>query len=337
MDRRPPAMRLYALEEHFLTAEVAEAWQRHDPRLAEPMMKRAFAGDVLPALLDVGEGRIAAMDDAGIDTAVLSLTTPGLQNLPAAEAVALQVAVNDGLADAVRRHPGRLQGFATLATPAPAAAADELRRAVTELGFAGTLVNAHSGGRALDAAGFWDIYEAAEDLRAPVYLHPRAPVPAVDEAYYRGFGEPVDSMLATGAFGWHYDAGLTILRMIVAGVFDRFPGLQVILGHWGEVVLFYLDRVAAMDTLVPLRRPIAEYFRTNVFVTPGGISSHKYLRWTVETVGADRIMYASDHPFNRERAGSARAFVDDAPLGDADRELVAYRNWEKLVAGIRRR
>lgn len=144
-------------------------------------------------------------------------------------------------------------------------------------------------------------------------------------------------MLATGAFGWHYDAGLTILRMIVAGVFDRFPGLQVILGHWGEVVLFYLDRVAAMDTLVPLRRPIAEYFRTNVFVTPGGISSHKYLRWTVETVGADRIMYASDHPFNRERAGSARAFVDDAPLGDADRELVAYRNWEKLVAGIRRR
>lgn len=110
-------MRLYALEEHFLTAEVAEAWQRHDPQLAEPMMKRAFAEDVLPALLDVGEGRIAVMDDAGIDTAVLSLTTPGLQNLPAAEAVALQVAVNDGLAEAVRRHPGRLQGFATLATP----------------------------------------------------------------------------------------------------------------------------------------------------------------------------------------------------------------------------
>jgi predicted TIM-barrel fold metal-dependent hydrolase len=329
-------MRLYALEEHFLTAEVAEAWQRHDPQLAEPMMKLAFAGVTMPALLDVGDGRIAAMDDAGIDTAVLSLTTPGLQNLPAAEAVALQVAVNDGLAAAVRRHPGRLQGFATLATPAPAAAADELRRAVTELGFNGTLVNAHSGGRALDAAEFWDIYEAAEDLRAPVYLHPRAPVPSVTDAYYRGFGEPVDSMLATGTFGWHYDAGLTVLRMIIAGVFDRFPGLQIILGHWGEVVLFYLDRVAAMDTLVTLRRPIADYFRTNIFITPGGIASHKYLRWSLETVGAERIMYASDHPFNRERAGSARAFVDSAPISAADRELIAYRNWEKLVAGIRR-
>ncbi|MGW5719164.1 amidohydrolase family protein [Amycolatopsis sp. NPDC003865] len=327
-------MKLYALEEHFLTAEVAAAWHRHDPRLAEPMMKRALD---TPALLDVGEGRIAALDDAGIDTAVLSLTTPGLQNLPVAEAVALQVPVNDGIAEAVRRHPGRLQGFAALATPAPPAAADELRRAVTELGFAGTLVNAHSGGRALDAPEFWDIYEAAEDLRAPVYLHPRAPVPGVADAYYRGFGEPVDGMLATGTFGWHYDAGLTVLRMIIAGVFDRFPGLQVIMGHWGEVVLFYLDRVAAMDPLVKLRRPIAEYFRSNVFITPGGIASHKYLRWSLETVGAERIMYASDYPFNRERAGSARAFVDAAPVTDAERELIAYRNWETLVAGIRRR
>lgn len=329
-------MKLYGLEEHFVTADVIEAWQRHDPGLAEPMMKWAVASDLTPALLDVDGGRIAAMDDAGIDTAVLSLTTPGLQNLDAAEAVALQAPTNDLIAAAVRRHPGRFQGFAALATSAPAAAADELRRAVTELGLNGTLVNAGSRGRALDAPEFWDIHEAAEDLRAPVYLHPGVPVPAVTEAYYRGFGEPVNSMLATGAFGWHYDAGLTILRMIVAGVFDRFPGLQVILGHWGEVVLFYLDRIAAMDKLVTLRRPIAEYFRSNIFITPGGISSHKYLRWSLETVGAERIMYASDYPFNTERAGSARRFLDTAPIDEADRERIAHRNWEDLVAGIRR-
>jgi predicted TIM-barrel fold metal-dependent hydrolase len=329
-------MKLYGLEEHFVTADVIEAWRRHDSDLAEPMMKWAVASDLTPALLDVGGGRIAAMDDAGIDTTVLSLTTPGLQNLDAAEAVALQAPTNDLIAAAVRRHPGRFQGFAALATSAPAAAADELRRAVTELGLNGTLVNAGSRGRALDAPGFWDVYEAAEDLRAPVYLHPGVPVPAVTEAYYRGFGEPVDSMLATGAFGWHYDAGLTILRMIVAGVFDRFPGLQVILGHWGEVVLFYLDRVAAMDKLVALRRPIAEYFRSNIFITPGGISSHKYLRWSLETVGAERIMYASDYPFNTERAGSARRFLDTAPIDEAGRERIAHRNWEELVAGIRR-
>ncbi|HEX7308192.1 amidohydrolase family protein [Lentzea sp.] len=329
-------MRLYGLEEHFLTADVARAWRRHDPRLAEPMMERALTSNVTADLLDLGDGRIAAMDDAGIDTAVLSLTTPGLQNLPAAEAVALQTLVNDTVADAVRRNPDRLQGFAALATPAPAAAADELRRAVTELGFAGALVNAHSGGRFLDAPEFWDVYEAAADLRAPVYLHPRAPFPAVVEASYRGFGEPVDGMLATGAFGWHHDAGLTVLRMILAGVFDRFPELQVVLGHWGEVVLFYLDRVAVLDELTSLRQPVAEYFRTNVFVTPGGISSHRYLRWSLEVVGAERIMYASDHPFNTERGGSARAFLDSAPVTDFERELIAHGNWERLVAGIRR-
>ncbi|KAA0921534.1 amidohydrolase family protein [Streptomyces apricus] len=329
-------MNLYALEEHFVTADVVAAWRRRDPHLAEPMMKWAVDSDITPALLDMDAGRVAAMDDAGIDTAVLSLTTPGLQNLDAAEAVALQVSTNDALADAVRRHPERFQGFAALATSAPSAAADELRRAVTELGLNGTLVNANSGGRALDAPYFWDIYEAAEDLRAPVYLHPSVPFPAVTAAYYRGFGEPVDSMLATGAFGWHYDAGLTVLRMIVAGVFDRFPALQVILGHWGEVVLFYLDRIAAMDPLTTLRRPIAEYFRSNIRITPGGISSHTYLRWSLETVGADRIMYASDHPFNRERAGSARRFLDEAPIDGATRERIAFRNWEELVAGIRR-
>lgn len=329
-------MRLYGLEEHFVTADVVEAWKRRDPRLTEPMMRWAVASDITPALLDLDSERIAAMDDAGIDVSVLSLTTPGLQNLDTAEAVALQAPTNDAIAAAVRRHPGRFQGFAALATSAPSAAAAELRRAVTELGFNGTLVNANSDGRALDAPEFWDIYEAAEDLRVPVYLHPSVPFPAVTRAYYRGFGAPVDDMLATGAFGWHYDAGLTVLRMIIAGVFDRFPGLQLVLGHWGEVVLFYLDRVAAMDKLTELRRPIAEYFRSNIHITPGGISSHKYLRWSLETVGIERIMYASDYPFNRERAGSARRFLETAPIAEADRERIAYRNWEELIAGIRR-
>ena len=111
-------MRLYGLEEHFVTAEVVEAWQRHDPGLAAPMMKWAVASEITPALLDLGDGRVAAMDDAGIDTAVLSLTTPGLQNLATAEAVSLQAPTNDLIAAAVRRHPGRFQGFAALATSA---------------------------------------------------------------------------------------------------------------------------------------------------------------------------------------------------------------------------
>ncbi|MFH8533499.1 amidohydrolase family protein [Streptomyces tendae] len=329
-------MKVYALEEHMATADVIAAWRRSNPHLPEPMMKWALASDATPALLDLGDGRLAAMDDAGIDTAVLSLTTPGLQNLDAAEAVALQGPTNDTIAAAVRRHPDRLQGFATLATPDPAAAAAELQRAVTELGLNGVMINARSGDRSVDATEFWDIYEAAAHLRVPVYLHPRAPLPTVHQAYYNGFTEPISHLLATGAIGWHYDAGLTLLRMVVSGLFDRFPSLQVILGHWGEVVLFYLDRIAVLAGVTNLQRPVAEYFRTNIFITPGGIPSHTYLRWSLETVGAERIMYASDYPFNRERDGSARRFLDTAPISDTHRENIAHRTWERLVAGIRR-
>jgi uncharacterized protein len=329
-------VKLYALEEHFATADLVAAWRRADPDLQEPMMRWAIESDLTSSLLDLDEIRIAAMDDAGIDVAVLSATTPGLQNLSTAEAVALQAPTNDLLAAAVHRHPDRLQGFATLATPAPGAAAAELRRAVEQLGFNGAMVNARSGDRGVDGVEFWDIYEAAADLHAPIYLHPRAPGPPVYEAYYAGLGDAVSGMLATGAIGWHYDAGLTLLRMIVSGLFDRFPELQVILGHWGEVVPFYLDRISVLDRVARLQRPIEEYFRSNVHVTPGGISSHRYLRWCLEVVGADRIMYASDFPFNREQGGSARAFLEAAPLSDHDRQQIASGNWERLVAGLRR-
>jgi uncharacterized protein len=329
-------VRIYGLEEHMATAEVVEAWRRQDPGLTEPMMQWAVASAITPALLDLDDGRLAAMDDAGIDVSILSLTTPGLQNLAAAEAVALQEPTNDVIAAAVRRHPERLQGFAALATPDPAVAAGELQRAVTELGLNGAMVNARSGERNVDAMQFWDIYEAAAHLRAPIYLHPSAPLPIINQAYYSGFGERVDSLLATGAIGWHYDAGLTLLRMIISGLFDRFPDLQVIIGHWGEVVLFYLDRIAVLDGVTQLQRPIPEYFSSNVFITPGGISSHKCLRWTVETVGIERVMYASDYPFNQEHDQSVRRFLGTAPVSDAEREHIAFRNWEKLVADIRR-
>ncbi|MFJ2959948.1 hypothetical protein [Streptomyces sp. NPDC087270] len=163
-------MRLRGLEEHFVTTDVVEAWKRRDPRLAEPMMKWAVASDITSALPDLDSERIAAIDDAGIDVSVLSLTTPGPQNLDTAEAVAVRTPTNDAIA-----------------ASAPSAAAAEPRRAVTEPGLNGTLVNANSDGRALDAPEFWDVHEAAEDLREPVYAHPNVPLPAVTKAYFRGF------------------------------------------------------------------------------------------------------------------------------------------------------
>jgi uncharacterized protein len=329
-------MKIYGLEEHMATADVLRAWQRADPQLSEPTLRWAVDSDISADLLDVDDARLSAMDDAGIDISVLSLSTPGLQNLRPADAVALQEPTNDAVAAAVQRHPERLQGFAALAMPAPVAAAHELRRAVVELGFPGALINARSGEESVDAERFWDVYEAAAELRAPIYLHPRAPAPNILNAYYRGLGAFVDDMLATGGIGWHYDAGLTLIRMIVSGLFDRFPDLQIILGHWGEVVLFYLDRISVLDGASTLQRPIAEYFRSNIYITPGGISSQKYLRWALETVGSERIMYASDYPFNRERDGSVTRFLDNAGLDVAAHENIAHRNWESLVTRIRR-
>lgn len=325
-------MNVVGLEEHIATADLFEAWRRfgaHDvamqltERVAEPLM-------------DLGEGRLRAMDEAGIDTAVLSVTTPALQQLPASEALALQAPTNDVIADAVRRHPDRFQGFATLATSSPGAAAREIERSMVDLGLHGVMLHSLAGDDFLDEQRYWEIFEAADHYRAPIYLHPISPPAAVATTYYSGLGDAVGGVLGTGAPGWHYQTGLALLRLILSGVFDRFPNLQVIVGHWGEMVLFYLDRIALLDGFASLDRPLEEYFRTNVFITPGGIASRRYLRWATEVVGIDRIMHASDYPFNSAQDFAARGFLTTSDLSVDDQQKVASKNWNTVLRQIRR-
>jgi len=192
--------------------------------------------------------------------------------------VALQTESNDLLAETIRAYPGRLYGLATLATPAPAQAARELERAVTTLGLDGAMIFGRTRDRDLDHPGFWPIFETAAALNAPLYLHPQSPPPAVRTAYYDGFDAALDAAFATHGVGWHYDTGVQILRLILAGIFDRFPGLQVITGHWGEVVLFYLDRIDQLAEVAQLQRQPSDYVRTNLLITPSGILSHRYLQ-----------------------------------------------------------
>jgi predicted TIM-barrel fold metal-dependent hydrolase len=236
----------------------------------------------------------------------------------------------------VRQRPDRLQGFATLATPDPDAAAAELGRAITELGFNGAMLYGRTRDRNLDHPDFWPIFEAAEALNAPLYLHPQSPPPAVRAAYYSGLGDGVDAALATHGLGWHYDAGLQLLRLILGGVLDRFPGLQLILGHWGEVMLFYLERIDRMTRIANLGRPVSEYVRSNVFVTPGGVFSQRYLQWALDVVGPDRIMFASDYPYVMVPDGGSRRFLEGAAISEVDREKIASGNWERLCEDIRR-
>jgi len=327
---------MVGLEEHFAIPELIDAWQALEPQWQDVGIPDTADDELGRRLVDLDDERIAAMDATGLDVSVVSMTTPGLQNLEPRDAVALQSVCNDRLADAIRRHSDRLQGFATLATPTPDAAVAELDRAVRELGFNGAMLYGRTRERNLDHRDFWPIFEAAEALNAPLYLHPQPPPPAVRAAYYSGLGDEVDAALGTHGYGWHYDAGLQLLRLILGGVLDRFPGLQLILGHWGEVMLFYLDRIDRMTGIAGLQRPVSDYVRDNVFVTPGGVFSQRYLQWTLDVVGAERILFASDYPYVMVPDGGSRRFLDEAAISETDREMVAAGNWEKLCAGIRR-
>ena len=258
-------MKTIGTEEHFVTDEVVAAWSRLDSRAREDSRASVPPGELGERLREVGERRIAAMDEAGLDVQVISLTSPGLHNLPADEATRLQVETNDRIAELVNAHPDRFQGFATLATPAPAAAAQELERAVTKLGLNGALLFGRTGERNLDHPDNWPIFEAAASLRAPLYIHPQIPQPRVRAALYAGFDDAIDNAFATYGIGWHYESGVQFLRLALAGVFDRFPDLQVLLGHWGEVVLFYLDRA---DGLADAGQAPASRSRSTFAETP---------------------------------------------------------------------
>jgi uncharacterized protein len=329
-------MRTIGTEEHFVTDEVVTAWSRLESRARDDSPAGVPPGDVGERLLEVGERRIAAMDETGLDVQVISLTSPGLHNLPADEATTLQVESNDRIAEIVNVHPDRFQGFATLATPAPAAAAQELERAVTKLGLNGALLFGRTGERNLDHPDNWPIFEAAESLRAPLYIHPQTPQPRVRAALYAGFDDAIDQAFANYGIGWHYETGVQFLRLALAGVFDRFPDLQVLLGHWGEVVLFYLDRADWLAMQAKLPQSFSDYVRRNAYITAGGVYSRRYLRWAVEVVGVERIMFATDYPYRPGPDGGVEHFLQTAGLDPADQERIAAGNWDTLVAGIQR-
>lgn len=325
-------MKIVGLEEHFATEEVLEAWQKVDPRWQDLAIRSSLSGDKAERLLDFGALRLAAMDDAGIDIAVLSLTTPGVQNLDPSTAVELARSANDQLANAIRSRPDRFQGFATLPTPSPQIAAKELERAVRELGLHGAMLHGRTRDRNLSDPEFWPIFEAADALRTPLYLHPQSPQQSVLDTYYSGLGTEIDALFARPGIGWHYETGIQIVRLILAGVFDRFPSLQIVTGHWGEVVLFYLDRLDLVSTPAKLPRKISEYFQQQVSVTASGILSQRYLRWALEVLGPERILFATDYPYASLPHGGAREFLQAADLSEADRTKICSGNWEALCA-----
>ena len=322
-------MKLIGVEEHFITSGVQNAWNAIALEAIDPSV--AFhAGAIGKRLLDLAEDRLALMDETGLDVQVLSLTTPMLHDV-GPESIDISRRTNDALAEAVARHPARFQALATLPVTMPEEAALELERCMKVLGFKGTMLCGKAGAHNLDHPSLSPIFESAEALGAPILLHPRTPERAIRAAYYSGFTPEVDAAFATYGLGWHYDAGIQFLRLILAGVFDRIPGLQVILGHWGEVVLFYAERLAAMDRVSGLAHPIAAYLRRNLYVTASGMFTQTYLRRAVENVGTDRILFSTDYPYQYRLGRDARRFLEQAPLAEVDKTKFANGNWERLT------
>lgn len=322
-------MKLIGIEEHFLTAEIREAWNAIGLAAVDPSV--AFHSGMIEArLLDLAEERLALLDESGLDIQVLSLTTPALHDL-GPESVDMARRANDALAAAVARHPTRFQALATLPVTMPDEAAQELDRCVRTLGFKGTMLCGRVGTRNLDDPTLSVIFQSAEALGVPILLHPRAPEMAVRAAYYSGFSPEVDAAFSTYGLGWHYDAGIQFLRLVLAGTFDRMPGLQVILGHWGELVLFYAERLAAMDRVSGLDHPIATYLRQNLYVTASGMFLPHYLERAVAAVGADRLLFSTDFPYQYRPGGDARQFLENCGLSGSEKAGFAHGNWLRLT------
>jgi len=320
-------VRFIGIEEHYRTAAIAEA------TASDPYMQAlgARGGEILTRLEDLGAKRLADMDSAGIEIQVLSHTLPATEKLDVATAVPLARDANDILADAIARHPKRFVGLATLPVASAEAAADELERSVTKLGFKGALINGLPRGRFMDDPSFWPVFERAEHLEVPLYLHPAVPPDSVREAYYSGFSPDVSFALATAGWGWHIEVGLHMLRLILGGVFDRFPRLQIIVGHMGEGVPSMIWRTNAKVTqrTTKLERPVQEYFAANFYVSTSGFFSSTALLNLLLVLGADRILFAADYPYNKSE--DARAFLEAAPIAQADREKIAHGNAERLL------
>ncbi|MDL4813274.1 amidohydrolase family protein [Actinomadura opuntiae] len=329
-------MKIIALEEHFVDPAVSRAAAPAATALS-PDFGTAYApASGLPysppgeVLMDLAEGRIADMDAGGITMQVLSCLGP--QQVPPDVAPEVVRAANDRSAAAVRAYPDRFAAFAALPTAVPGAAADELDRCVGELGFVGTMILGRTDGEFLDAPRFDPILAKAAALDVPIFLHPGVPPRTITESDYLGGLSPVvATRLQTSAWGWHQETAVHFLHLVHSGTFDRYPELQIILGHWGEMIPFYLDRIneALPQRATKLERSFEEYFRQNVHIAPSGMFSQAQLRFCLEVVGLERIVFAVDYPFIGNEG--VLPFFEQADLPQEAKHKIAHENAERLL------
>ena len=323
-------MRVITIEEHWTTEGIDRALRAQPAGARDESVALNDRGDIQERLLDIGEGRVAAMDAAGVDLQILSLAPPGTHGLPAREAVALSRDANDRAAEAVRRYPARFRALTTLPMSDPDGALAELQRTANAPGHVGIMSYGRSGERALDDPAYDELLGAAASLGRPVFIHPQIPPDPVREASYSGFDPVLDLGLATFGWGWHIEAGLAALRLILRGTFDRHPDLRIVLGHWGELLLYWLDRVDSLSSVATrLDRRVTEYFQANIYITTSGMLFPRMLRHALDFTSVDRILLSGDYPFHRPDGAAIAEFLGTLP-GPENQERIAHGNAEAL-------
>jgi 2,3-dihydroxybenzoate decarboxylase len=340
-----------AIEEHFHTEEyikylysrkewprreiIEEGGKRFIKEWWSPTGTRLMDPNQPNPLTDLGEGRLKKMDEAEIDMQVLSLSFPGVEMFDAADGTAMAKSINDELFGAVKCNPDRLAGLAAIAPQDPEAAADELERAVVKLGLKGAVVNGHIRGEYLDDQKYWVIFERAEKLDVPIYIHPKMPSPDMIKPYLAYPG------LASAMLGFSAEASLHAMRLILSGVFEKFPRLKIILGHLGEAIPFWLWRIdsrweeekkadpsSAIFYKDYLKSP-AQCFRDNFYVTISGMFWQPVLQFVCSVLGSDKVMFATDYPY--ESSKLAAEFMESVQLNYTDKERICHLNAEKLL------
>jgi 5-carboxyvanillate decarboxylase len=333
-----------ATEEAFITAEVLSAYKRliaagfDDPGFVSLWGFYSGSPALRPAtvrerLQDLGTRRLADMDATGIDKAIIALTAPGTHVFAADEARHLTTDANDQLGQACRRHPDRFIGMTAIAPQDPGWSAKEVQRGHA-MGFKAVILNGHVRGEYTDDQKFWPIFEAAEALGTPVYLHPQGPSKGL-------IGPLLERGLDGAVYGFGVDTGLHLLRLIVMGVFDRFPKLKFVVGHGGEALPYWAYRLDYMhaagirsgryDFLKPLELPISGYFKRNIYVTFSGMAWEPAIQFCKSTLGADRILYAMDYPYQYQPEEVA---AQDAMAMSAQDKKAFFQTNAETVFGL---
>ncbi len=316
-------MKKIALEEHFITTDFLQDTQKID----FANMNQENVADFQNRLLDFDDLRIKAMDKAGIEISVLSLTDPGIQGLAdTRHAIELASKTNDFLAEKISRNPQRFRGFACLPLQDPITAAKELERCVQQHGFVGGLVNGQTLGSYLDEQKFYSFWKKVEELNVPIYLHPGNPQQM--PLNYKDQDE-----LAGPLWGWSVETGTHALRMVFSGLFDLFPSIKIILGHMGETIPYLLWRLDSRWNIInqpkKLQKSPSQYIKENFYVTTSGMCSNGPLTCAIQELGEERVMFSVDYPY--ESSEIATQFIENAPFSKKVLEKICYENAQNIL------